>query len=155
MLAASSNSIAERPTTSRRAWRSTIRGKLCRHAAEDHTLKLLIGQRPAPHLRGKRHDDAFVILRRDAVVQALELQSHIAPEIPGGFVEVVRLDAAQERDVPLSRLAVDADALDQDGLKARLLVIPLGTPEAARLRAIGLPSNGPTSVRTSLITARK
>jgi len=43
--------------------------------------------------------------------------------------------------VPLPRLAVDADALDQDGLKTRVLVIPLAMPGFARLRAVSLPSN--------------
>ena len=41
----------------------------------------------------------------------------------------------------LSWLAVDADALDQDSLEARVLVVVLPQPGTARLRPMSLPAD--------------
>jgi hypothetical protein len=49
--------------------------------------------------------------------------------------------AAEKRNVPLPWLAVDADALDQNRLEARALIVPGGLPLVERLRTVGLPAN--------------
>ena len=97
---------------------------------------------PPPDLRGDGRYDAFVLLRPDAVAQMLELRGHVAPEtLCGGAVDrVVAGDAAQECDVLLPWLAVDADALDQNGFEARSLSLG-ATPRDERLRSGSLPSN--------------
>jgi len=53
----------------------------------------------------------------------------------------IERDAAQECDMSLSRLAVDAKAFDQDGLEARIFVVDDAELRRARLRTVCLPAN--------------
>jgi len=66
---------------------------------------------------------------------------HLAPEYGSGEARAVGRQAPKKRDVLLARLAVDADALDQNGLEAGALVVALTLPRVERLRTVGLPSN--------------
>ena len=125
------DALAERPLTSRTSRRSTVRSEGCSHTPQELLalvlLKLRLSQRPPPDLRGNGRYDAFVILKPDAVAQTLELQGHVAPEMRPGVAKAVGGDAAQECDVLLPWLAVDADALDQNGFEECALVVP-GSP---------------------------
>jgi hypothetical protein len=138
------DAIAERPLTSRRSRRSPVRREGRSQTLHEQLalaielLKLRLS-RPPPDLRGDGCYDAFVLLRPDAVAQMLELRDHVAPETlsSGAADRVVAGDAAQECDVLLPWLTVDADALDQNGFKAR----SLSPPRDERLRSVSLPSN--------------
>jgi hypothetical protein len=127
------DAIAERPPP-RGSRRSPVRSEGCSQTLQEllafalELLKLRLSRRPAPDLRGYGRYDAFVILRPDAVAQTLELRGHVGPEMRPGVAKAGGGDAAQECDVLLSWLAVDADAFDQDGLKERALVVPAGMP---------------------------
>ena len=138
------DAIAERPLTSRRSRRSPVRREGRSQTLHEQLalaielLKLRLS-RPPPDLRGDGCYDAFVLLRPDAVAQMLELRDHVAPETlsSGAADRVVAGDAAQECDVLLPWLTVDADALDQNGFEAR----SLSPPRDERLRSVSLPSN--------------
>ena len=82
------------------------------------------------HHLGKRRLNARTISGRDAVAKRVKLRSHAMPP-PCAIVDtVVAVKGAEIGDVPLTRLAINPDALDQDGVSIgwRAPIAPLDFP---------------------------
>jgi hypothetical protein len=89
-------------------------------------------QQSAFDFLGDGATDGLAVIRRQP--ELIEPPCHLIPEPLA--VAAINAGAAEKGDVSLPWLAVNADALDQNGFKPRSPVVALGLRNVSRLRLV-------------------